>query len=71
MARARQRSWRWPWERLPPDSEMGVERVSALGDESRWARFRASVSSRSEWLLKGSRFERIVPEKSTGSLSRQ
>ena len=25
MARARQRSWRWPWERLRPPSEMREE----------------------------------------------
>jgi len=29
-ARARQRSWRWPWDRLEPDSVTGDERVRKM-----------------------------------------
>lgn len=107
IARARQRSWRWPWERLKPPSDIVSERdvkrllyfvrlvwveasvsvvlfglvvlvmcgwvldseasVSVSPNEMRLTRSNASYSSGSLYSLNGSRFDRTVPEKSTGS----
>lgn len=92
MARARQRSWRCPWERFRPASETVDEREENMflflfrvgeldieeggvwvplrmvsSDVIKWTRSRASFSSSSVYSSKGSRFERTVPEKRTGS----
>lgn len=91
MARARQRSWRWPWERLRPPEAMGESRdvkglvlVSAAvadvsdvivdssrdeGAETRWTRWRASLSSASLDWSKISRLDRTVPASSNVNLS--
>jgi len=41
--------------------------VSESTDETRWTRRRESCRSASVWSSKGSRLERTVPEKRTGS----
>mmetsp|Transcript_21198 Transcript_21198/g.64680 ORF Transcript_21198/g.64680 Transcript_21198/m.64680 type:complete len:239 (+) Transcript_21198:505-1221(+) len=68
-ARAMHTNWRWPIDRLPPRSSMGLSRPSGcsrIGAPMEHAS-RAAHSSASVRSSKGSRFMRKVPVKSTGS----